>query len=166
MTTRGQDGATSAGAHAQAEAMGLRPTTVVGLKGALAHEILRYCTAIRRSALKGGAGTGWDRSALRWMGSTGDDRPQSEGPRPRTTLSRLHGQAKTALKTGPVQGTGSPWARSNSAGLPEASLCDLPANPAKPSYAGPARPALSGDTPGKTCFSHHHDRFMTSPGCR
>ncbi len=52
MATRGQDGATGAGAHAEAEAMGLGPPTVVRLEGALAHEVLRYCTAIRRSALK------------------------------------------------------------------------------------------------------------------
>ena len=52
MATRGQDGATGAGTHPQAEAMGLGPATVVRLKGALAHKVLRYCTAIRRSALK------------------------------------------------------------------------------------------------------------------
>ena len=39
-STGGQDGATGAGTHSQAEAMGLGPATVVGLKGALAHGYL------------------------------------------------------------------------------------------------------------------------------
>jgi hypothetical protein len=38
--TGGQDGSTGAGAHPQAEAVGLGPATVVGLKGALAHGYL------------------------------------------------------------------------------------------------------------------------------
>jgi len=42
--------------------MGLGPTTVVGLEGALTHEVLRYCTAIRGSVLKVVRGTGWDES--------------------------------------------------------------------------------------------------------
>ena len=58
MTTGGQDGATGAGAHPEAEAMGLGPAAVVRLEGALAQEVLRYCTAIRRSALKVVRGTG------------------------------------------------------------------------------------------------------------
>jgi hypothetical protein len=52
MTAGGQDGAAGAGTHPQAEAMSLGPATVVRLESALAHEVLRYCTAIRRSALK------------------------------------------------------------------------------------------------------------------
>ena len=67
MATRGQDGAAGAGTHAQAEAMGLGPTAVVRLEGALAHEVLRYCTAIRRSVLKVVRGSRWDGSA-RWTG--------------------------------------------------------------------------------------------------
>src|SRR5664279_4748780 len=39
-STGGQDGATGAGTHPQAEAVGLGPATVVGLKGALAHGYL------------------------------------------------------------------------------------------------------------------------------
>ena len=77
MTTCGQDGATGAGTHPQAEAMGLGPATVVRLEGALGHEVLRYCTAMRRSALKvvrgkNGAGPLFDES------ERVDDRPQSK----------------------------------------------------------------------------------------
>jgi len=42
--------------------VGLGPSTVVRLEGALAHEVLRYCTAIRGSVLKVVRGTGWDES--------------------------------------------------------------------------------------------------------
>jgi hypothetical protein len=42
--------------------VGLGPTTVVRLKSALAHEVLRYCTAIRGSVLKVVRGTRWDDS--------------------------------------------------------------------------------------------------------
>src|SRR5450759_3178603 len=56
--TSSKDGAAGASAHAQAEAVGLGPSTVVRLEGALAHEILRYCTAIRGSVLKVMRGTG------------------------------------------------------------------------------------------------------------
>ena len=41
-TTGREDGATGAGPHAQAETMGLGPAAVVGLEGALAHEVLRW----------------------------------------------------------------------------------------------------------------------------
>jgi len=51
-STGGQDGATGAGTHPQAEAVGLGPATVVGLKGALAHGYLStvvncWCGAAR-----------------------------------------------------------------------------------------------------------------------
>jgi len=42
--------------------VGLGPSTVVRLEGALTHEVLRYCTAIRGSVLKVVRGTGWDES--------------------------------------------------------------------------------------------------------
>ena len=57
MATGSKDGAAGARAHPQAEAMSFGPATVVRLEGALAHEVLRYCTAIRRSALKVVRGT-------------------------------------------------------------------------------------------------------------
>jgi len=38
-TARGEDGAPCTGTHAQPEAVGLGPTTVVGLERALAHEL-------------------------------------------------------------------------------------------------------------------------------
>jgi hypothetical protein len=95
MAPRGQDGATGASAHAQAEAMGLGPTTVVRLERALAHEVLRYCTATRRSARKmlrvqGGTGPlfgGVERTRLHetMIG-------RNRRPRPRTTPWGLHGQ--------------------------------------------------------------------------
>jgi hypothetical protein len=47
--------------------MGLGPPTVVRLEGALAHEVLRYCTAIWVSVLKVVRGTGRDEST----GATG-----------------------------------------------------------------------------------------------
>jgi hypothetical protein len=56
VATGGKDGTAGAGAHPQAEAMGLGPATVVRLEGALAHEVLRYCTAIRAVCAEGGAG--------------------------------------------------------------------------------------------------------------
>jgi hypothetical protein len=70
--------------------MGLGAATVVRLEGALAHEVLRYCTAMRRSALKvvrgkNGAGPLFDES------ERVDGSAAIGGPRPRTTLSGLHG---------------------------------------------------------------------------
>ena len=56
MATGGKNGTAGAGAHPQAEAMGLGPASVVRLEGALAHEVLRYCTAIRAVCAEGGAG--------------------------------------------------------------------------------------------------------------
>ena len=58
-----KDGAPGAGTHAQAEAMGLGPATVVRLERALAHEVLRYCTAMRGSVLKVVRGTRSDGAA-------------------------------------------------------------------------------------------------------
>jgi hypothetical protein len=56
VATGGKDGTAGASAHPQAEAMGLGPAAVVRLEGALAHEVLRYCTAIRAVCAEGGAG--------------------------------------------------------------------------------------------------------------
>lgn len=56
MATSGQDGASGAGAHAQAEAVGLGPTTVVRLEGALAQEALRLLHSHTGICAEGGAG--------------------------------------------------------------------------------------------------------------
>jgi hypothetical protein len=121
VATSGQYGAARAGAHAQAEAVGLGPTTVVRLERALAHEVLRYCTAIRGSVLTSGAGTRWSGAAARRERPTrsfeGENRPSSQNLRHETTSVLMHGQPKTALNTGLHQGTGVSRARSNSSDL-------------------------------------------------
>ena len=120
--------------------MGLGPSTVVRLEGALTHEVLRYCTAIRGSVLRVVRGTGWDEST----DATGQLTRGAKSPtafetlighnrKPAATKSWVrHGHAKTALNTGSVQGTGASRARSNSCGLPDAG----PPNPTKTAYGG------------------------------
>ena len=166
MAPRGQDGAAGASAHAQAEAMGLGPTTVVRLERALAHEVLRYCTAIRRSA----------RKVLRVQGGTGPlfggvERTRlhetmigrNRRPRPRTTPWGLHGQTPSTQASFKVR----EWMGHGQTRVPCHLLADCrrPACRVKTSYAGPVRSALSGDTPSATCFFGINARFMTSPGC-
>jgi len=56
MATRCQDGAAGAGAHAQAEPMGLGATTVVRLEGALAHEVSPLLHSRTWVCAEGGAG--------------------------------------------------------------------------------------------------------------
>jgi hypothetical protein len=120
--------------------VGLGPSTVVRLEGALTHEVLRYCTAIRGSVLKVVRGTGWNESTdatgqlIRGAKSpTAFETLIGHNRKPATTTSCVrHGHAKTALNTGSVQGTGASGARSNSCGLPDAG----PPNPAKTAYGG------------------------------
>jgi len=74
--------------------VGLGPTTVVRLEGALAHEVLRYCTAIRGSVLRVVRGTRWDEStdSTGWTESSwGVDRPQSEARGHVTAVENCHG---------------------------------------------------------------------------
>jgi hypothetical protein len=150
MTTRGQDGAAGAGAHAQAEAVGLGPTTVVRLEGALTHKVLRYCTAIRRSALK----------VVRGQGGTGPlfdemvrevDRPQSEARGHERHRGGYTGMRKRPSSTGVIHGTGVGGARSNSCGLPGASC--LPGANA----SGENVLCWSGSAP---CVRRHAERDM------
>jgi hypothetical protein len=82
-----KDGPAGASAHAQAEPVGLGPTTVVRLEGALAHEVLRYCTAVLLCAekwlwVRGGAGPLLD-GVVR-----DDDQPQSEARATPNTAQR------------------------------------------------------------------------------
>jgi hypothetical protein len=88
--------------------VGLGPSTVVRLERALAHEILRYCTAIRGSVLKvvrvqvRGTTTG----RVNWFTmSIGHDRKPMSTHGAKTAC--IHGHAKTALNTGLVQTYGS-----------------------------------------------------------
>ena len=53
----------------------------------------------------------------------------------------------------PASRYGSGWGTVKLAACPSVSrFADSSADRVKPSYAGPARPALSGDTPNETCF--------------
>ena len=56
MATSSQDGAPGAGTHAQAEAMGLGPATVVRLERALAHEVSPLLHSHTWICAEGGAG--------------------------------------------------------------------------------------------------------------
>jgi len=81
VATSGQDGTARAGAHAKAEAMGLGPTTVVRLEGALAHEFSVTAQPSGGSVLKVVRYTvGRVRCSMRALDPIvrGEDRPQSE----------------------------------------------------------------------------------------
>lgn len=94
-----QDGATRTGAHAQAEAVGLGPTTVVRLESTLAHEDLRYWSG------PGGLLSAW-----------APVRPQSEARASTTGGTHRGSRGVTGMRkrpTGLVKGTRARRAGSN-----------------------------------------------------
>jgi hypothetical protein len=95
VATSSQNGAPGAGAHAQAEAVGLGPTAVVRLERALAHEVSPLLHSHPWICAEGDAGYKIGR-CRHGHGST-----------------TATGQAKAAVNTGLVQGTGVDSAWSN-----------------------------------------------------
>jgi len=84
-----QDGATRTGPHAQTEAVGLGPTTVVRLESTLAHEDLRYWSG-PGGLLSAWAAGGRPQSETREIETPGTGITVGTSPRGR------HGHAKTA----------------------------------------------------------------------
>jgi len=110
VTAGGEDGASGPSAHAQAEAMGLGPATVVRLEGALAHEGLRCFETLDPVA----SGLDWCCSiqvdpATGPLAAIGSPRSAAPGK----SCAERHGHAKTANGTGFGHDTGAATTRSN-----------------------------------------------------
>jgi len=110
--------------------VGLGPSTVVRLEGALAHEVLRYCTAIRGICAEGGAGY--------WVG--------------RGLLYQQTRACENSPPTGLLQRYGSQWATVK---LVWFYLVAGPPKRTKTAYGGAAGLSLSGDTPMNCRFCEH-----------
>jgi len=139
--------------------VGLGPSTVVGLEGALAHVVLRYCTAIRGSVLKvvrGQDGTGQLVRRCKLI-STGQsptdsavDRSQSE------TRGHECCEKDTGMRKRPSTQAWTTVREPDAHGQTRV-VCHqtAPPNRAKKAYGGAAGLSLSGDTPMNTRFCEH-----------
>ena len=151
--TSGQDRSPGTGTHAQTEAVSLGPTTVVRLEGALTHEVLRYCTAIRGSVLrvvrvqKG--------RVNRCAGVIRDvDQPGSETAARQNYLKLC--TEDTGMRERPS--TQAPTTVREPLGTVKlVSVCPnaVPPNRSKPAYGGPTGVSLPGDTPIDTTYCEH-----------
>ena len=135
--------------------MGLGPSTVVGLECALAHEVLRYCTAIRGSVLKVVQGTRLDHST----DSTGKGIPTVSEPlighnrKPAATQNCV---GCTGMRKRPSIQAWSTVREPTGHGQTRAVCpCAVPPNRSKAAYGGPAGLSLSGDTQVNTRFGEH-----------
>ena len=138
MATSSQDGAAGAGTHAQTEAVGLGPPTVVRLESTLAHEVLRYCTAIRGSVLKVVRGTGCDEST----GATGQYLPTAFEAligHNRKPAATKYSSENTGMRKGPSTQAWSNVREPAAHGQTRA-VCPVtvPPNRRKTAYGGPA----------------------------